>query len=128
MDNTRESDLELLELARDKADTEGREDRRNAVLEGVWQQSKDPKLTQIRNELAKWINFGLEHVPTDGMPPTYEQSKAMAEAEMNIERLEKVAQAYVRSPGFQTEMLKRMAKHDSIITDSIVTKQKRRFS
>lgn len=128
MNTTRSADLELLELARDGADSEQRLDRRNAILESVYQQTKDSTLEKIRTELAKWINFGLANVPEEGVPPTPKQIQAMGKAEQKIQELERKAQAYVKTPGFQNELLKRMARHDKTAVDSIINQQKRRVS
>jgi len=126
MDTTRNSDLELLELARDKDDREPMKARKDAILESVWLQAKDPTLSKIRDELTKWLNYGFEHIPDEGMDPTPKQTQAMAEAEMNIQRLEKIAQDYVRTPGFQQQMLERMSRHDPQRAESIAVKNKKK--
>lgn len=127
MKTTRDADLELLELARDKEERDGMRNRQNAILESVWLQAKDSTLEKIREELAYWINYGMTNSPDEGVQPTQEQIQAMGEAEMNIERLEKVAQEYARSPGFQQAMLKRMSNHDPVRAQVIAQKQKRRL-
>jgi len=130
MKTTREAELELLELARDEADnigSEGKTNRRNSILESVFEQTKDPTIEKMRNELARWVRYGLRHVPEEDEAPTDKQKRALAEAQINIDRIEKDIHRYIESPGVRDSIIKKMHRHDPIYAESIVIKQKRRL-
>lgn len=129
MKTTREAELELLEIARDKSRSLGhetKENRRASILESVYEQTKDPHLEKMRLELQKWIIFGLEHSPDEGVEPTKDQRMAMAKAEFMIQEIEKKVQKYIQSPGIQEQIVRKMSQHDPDYAEAIVVKQKRR--
>lgn len=127
MKTSRNSDLEILETARDATNDPAKRARRNALLESVYMQSKDSTLEKIKRELTQWIIYGLNFVPENNLPPTIEQQRGMAKAQSNIDRLEKAAQDYAKSPAFLNDRLKRMNRHDPVKVSSIITKQQRRL-
>lgn len=131
MNTTRTAELELLEIGRDKvkdAEQDGRYKRRGSILESIFEQVKDPYLEKMRKELHRWVVSGLENVPDEGTTPTKKQRNAMAEAQINIERIEALIQQYVQSPAVRDSIIKKMHKHDPTYAESIVVKQKRRSS
>lgn len=130
MKTTREAELELLEIARDRAKKTGlnpRFKRRSAILERVYAQVKDSVLEKLRNELHHWIRLGLLNSPEKGMPPTRKQMEIMAQAEQNIERIEKAIKRYASNPGIQQQIVKKMYKHDPLYAQSIAIKQRRTY-
>jgi len=128
-ETTRTSELELLELARDKVGNSGEDskfNRRSSILESIWEQTKDPTLEKMRKELQRWVIYGLDNAPEEEMEPTKEQRMAMATAQINIERIEKLVQSYVQSPGIRDKLISKMHMHDPDYAESLVVKHKRR--
>lgn len=105
--NTRNHDLAILESARDASDSA--REHRTSLIESVYEQSKDPILEKMRLNLQHWIIKGLEAVP-EGEFPTIRQKMDMAEAEINIERLEKQIKEYTSSEEFQVKIASKIAK------------------
>lgn len=105
--NTRKTDLEILEAGRDQSDSA--RIHRTSLIQSVYEQSKDTTLEAMRLELQNWIIKGLEAVP-EGDTPTLRQKMAMAEAEINIERMEKAIKQYTSSEAFQRNIASKVAK------------------
>ena len=55
---TREHDLELLDVSRQEAETEAGRVHRAALLEAVYEMSKDEHLERLRRELIDALRFG----------------------------------------------------------------------
>lgn len=121
--NTRNTDLAALETQRDIA-----VDREHyqALLESVYEQSKDAFLERKRLELIEWLKKGFAAVPEEGTPTTA-QRQIMAEAEMNTERIEKEIKAYTATPEYQARLAAKIAKISSKEADLVMVKQKKGF-
>lgn len=112
---TRSHDLDLLDDSRLRVTSEEGFLHRNAILDAVFVQSQDEELERMRNELAHWINYGLAYAPDDlETQPNLHQMAKMAEAEKNIQRLEKSIKKYAQSDDFRSRILKAIAKHNPV--------------
>lgn len=123
MDSTRAQDLAALETYRDKA-----QDREHyqALLDSVWEQSKDAHLTKLRNDLIYWMQKGIAAIPELGVP-TLEQKMTMATAEQNVQRIEKAIKEYTASPEYQAKLAVKVAKSSKKEADLLMVKQKKGF-
>lgn len=93
--NTRTADLDLLTLKAEE--NEKGDEHIKAIREQVYEQSKDAYLEKKRNELTEWIQRGL-YAYSSSSPHKTQQ---MAEAEMNIDRIEREIKMYTGSESFQ---------------------------
>lgn len=89
MKNTRNNDLGVLEEARDQATSDNQKKHLQAILENVYEQSKDTFLEKMRVQLEDAIKRG-DH--------------------MEMERIRKKVQDYARSPVYIKETLKKIKK------------------
>lgn len=123
MKTTRDNDLEVLDQSRLSVESESGLIHRSALLDNVYEQSKDPTLERMRQQLAYWITKGLSFAPDDleGIP-TAKQQLGMAECELHIQELEKQIKAYSSSPDFQQRLLRKIAKHSDVEAQVFIKK------
>lgn len=120
---TREADLAALESFRDEAQDTA---HYQALLDSVWEQSKDQVLEKLRNELIYWVQKGIGDVPELGVP-TMKQKMGMAESEINIQRIEKEIKAYTATPEYQAKLAVKVATSSRREADLLMLKQKKGF-
>lgn len=89
MTNTRNNDLGVLEEARDQAQTERGKKHIQAILENVYEQSKDPVLESMRVQLEDAIKRG-DHI--------------------KMAKIRKKVQDYAKSPAYMKNILKKVKK------------------
>lgn len=117
--NTRSIDLDILDQSRNITESEDARLHREALLDRIYQQSKDTTLEKMRMELTRWIQHGLAYVPENGVP-TLKQKQELATAEINITRLEKEIKAYVNSDTYKRSIAQKIAKKSSTKADLIM--------
>ena len=123
MITTREDDLAALETQRDSAKDSA---HYQALLDSVWEQTKDRVLEKMRTDLIYWVRKGFAAVPEYGAP-SMSQRMDMAKAEMEIQKIEKDIKAYTNTPEYQARLAARVAKSSIKEADLLLVKQKKGF-
>lgn len=118
MKTTRSQDLDFLTLKMEESQDET---HAKAIREQIFHQSKDSYLEKKRNELTEWINRGL-YAFQSASP---KKKEIMAQAEMNIDRIEREIKLYAGSEAFQQTLAKAAAKISNLQAEVFINKRKK---
>lgn len=101
---TREPDLDILTTRANQQQADSIHVK--TIRDQIYEQSKDAYLEKKRQELTDWIKRGLFAYQSNDP----KKKEIMAQAEMNIDRIEREIKMYVGSDGFQQTLAKAAAK------------------
>lgn len=118
MKTTRSKDLDFLTLKMEESQDET---HAKSVREQIYEQSKDFYLEKKRKELEEWIIKGLYAFKSDS--PRKKQQ--MAEAELNIDRIEREIKLYSSSAAFQQTLARAAGRISRMEADTFVVKSKK---